>query len=211
MRACLLAGVLLAAGTSAQPIFDPAPNWQSSDMQVSTGGALVDLNGDGWLDFVVSNGNDISIQRVVVYFNTGAGTFQTSPGWQSADAAYFGHCDMADVNGDGWPDVAAGVLLAQGGPAAKVYINNAGTLGALPAWTSSISADSFGVAFGDMNGDGRPDLAIASGDPYGNLPFLNAVYLNVGGTLAATPSWQPSDARNFMNLCWVDADRDGWL
>lgn len=195
---------------SAQ-VYHATPDWSSADMQVSTGAALVDINGDGWLDLVVANGNDISVQRVVVYYNNGNGTLQTSPGWQSSDVAYNGHLDIADVNGDGWPDVAVAVLLAQGGASAKVYLNNQGTLSSLPSWTAPVSANSFGVAFGDMNGDGRPDLAVASGDAYNNVPARNCVYLNTGTTLSSTVSWETGTLRNYNNCLWTDADNDGRL
>ncbi len=201
----------LTAAAFGQPVYTTTPQWQSSDMQVSTGAALVDLNRDGWLDLVISNGNDISLQRVVVYYNNGSGTLQATPGWQSATTAYHGHLDVADVNGDGWPDVAVAILLAQGGTSAKLYLNNSGTLSANPVWTASVSGDSFGIAFGDMNADGRPDLAVASGEAYTNVPKINAVYLNTGGTLASSPSWQTPTPRNFGNCLWLDADRDGQL
>lgn len=208
--------LMLAAGgafpsLAIAQLFPSTPNWVSADKQVSTGGALVDLNRDGWLDLVVSNGNDISRQRVVAYYNTGLGTFQTTPGWQSADIAYHGHLDVADVNGDGWPDIAVAVLLTEGGKSAKVYFNNNGTLSTTAGWTSSITAYTFGVAFGDMNGDGRPDLALASGDAYGNVPAINVVYANTGTTLSSTPTWQTSSTRNYNNCFWMDADRDGLL
>jgi len=78
------------------------PDWISTDVSsVSTGGAFADINMDGWLDFVVANGNDISRQKVVVYYNNGDGTFPTSPNWQSADIDYHGHLDVGDVNEDG--------------------------------------------------------------------------------------------------------------
>jgi hypothetical protein len=208
--ACGLAMGVMCAAAGAQ-VYTTTPQWQSADLQVSTGAALVDINRDGWLDLVISNGNDISLQRVVVYYNNGSGTLQASPGWQSANTAYHGHLDVADVNGDGWPDVAVGILLAQGGPSARLYLNNNGTLGVNPVWSASISADSFGVAFGDMNGDGRPDLAVASGKAYDNVPQVNAVYANVGGMLATTPTWQTPTPRNFGNCLWIDADRDGKL
>jgi hypothetical protein len=201
----------MAGGAGAQ-VYPLAPDWSSADMQVSTGAAWADINGDGWLDLVVSNGNDISLQRVVVYFNNGAGALSTSPGWQSADVDYHGHLDVADVNGDGWMDVAVAVLLVPGGrPSAKVYMNSGGTLGTLPAWTAPVSAESFGVAFGDMNADGRPDLAVASGDSYNNGPRINAVYLNVNGVLSGAVSWQTATTKNFNNCLWVDGDRDGRL
>ncbi|MCK6476867.1 MAG: VCBS repeat-containing protein [Phycisphaerales bacterium] len=210
-RAIPFSLLCVLAGRAAGQAYSPTPDWQSTDKQVSTGGALVDLNRDGWLDLVVANGNDISRQRVVAYYNNGSGALQGSPGWQSSDIAYHGHLDVGDVNGDGWPDVAVAVLLPQGGKSAKVYFNNNGTLATTAGWQSSIGPDTFGVAFGDMNGDGRPDLALASGDAYNNVPAINVVYLNTGSTLAAAPSWQTSSARNYNNCFWMDADRDGLL
>ncbi|MFO0857471.1 MAG: VCBS repeat-containing protein [Phycisphaerales bacterium] len=216
--ACLLASAALTALCHAQPVYPLLPDWQSTDMQVSTGGALVDLNRDGWLDFVVANGNDIERQRLVVYYGVqapnGSGTLQTTPSWQSADIAYHGHLDVADVDGDGWMDVAVAVLLAEGGPAAKLYRNVNGTLTANAVWTSELHGDTFGVSFGDMNADGRPDLALGAGQAYGQFgqtAYSNPVYLNVNGQLSATASWTTGSPIISMNCLWLDGDTDGWL
>ena len=43
----------------SQVPFDQNPNWISTDVSsVSTGGAFADIDQDGWLDFVVANGNN---------------------------------------------------------------------------------------------------------------------------------------------------------
>lgn len=207
-------GLLALAGLSPlalAQVYSTNPDWTSLDMQVSTGAALVDLNRDGWLDLVVSNGNDISLQRVVVYYNDGTGQLERSPSWQSANIAYHGHLDVADVNADGWPDVAVGILLAQGGTSARLYMNNNGVLNTTASWSAPVSADSFGVSFGDMNGDGRPDLAVASGEAYNNVPKRNCVYLNVNGSLSPTVSWETATTKNFNTCIWLDRDRDGLL
>ncbi|MBI5866519.1 MAG: VCBS repeat-containing protein [Planctomycetes bacterium] len=209
--ACSL--LLSALTVDAQTIFNPSPNWVSGDAGYATGAALVDLNRDGWLDLVVSNGNDMNRERLSVYYNTGSGAFPSLSSWQSSDIAYNGHLDVADVNGDGWPDVAVALLLNQGGPCAKLYMNNAGTLSSTPAWVSSFVAPAFTVAFGDMNNDGRPDLAVGTGDAYGSTPhaYRNVVHMNVGGALETTPSWQSADTWCYDSLMWVDATNDGWL
>ncbi len=202
----------------SQVVYPLLPDWQSTDTQVSTGGALVDLNRDGWLDFVVANGNDIQRQRLVVYYGVqapnGSGTLHTTPSWQSADIGYHGHLDVADVDGDGWMDVAVAVLLAEGGPAAKLYRNVNGTLTVNPVWTSALLGDTFGVSFGDMNADGRPDLALGAGQAYGQFgqaAYLNPVYLNVNGQLSLTASWTTGSPIISMNCLWLDGDNDGWL
>ncbi|NNJ54006.1 MAG: hypothetical protein HKP17_12620, partial [Ignavibacteriaceae bacterium] len=53
----------------SQVPFNSTPDWISTDVtSVSTGGAFADINQDGWLDFVVANGNDIQRQKLVVYY-----------------------------------------------------------------------------------------------------------------------------------------------
>jgi hypothetical protein len=206
--------MLAAAVAAGQTIYHTTPDWVSADTQVSTGAALVDLDGDGWLDLVVSNGNDMAQQRLVVYHNRGDGTFPPTPDWQSAEIRYNGHLDVADVNGDGWPDVAVATLgeFSTTGPIARLYLNHSGTLSSTPDWSANVQGNAFSVAFGDMNNDGRPDLAVGTGwayDPQHSYP--NYVYLNLGGTLAATPSWVSSDTYHYQGVLWVDADDDGWL
>jgi hypothetical protein len=216
-RAILTLAVLLALAVAAdgQTLYNNTPDWISTDVAgVGTGGALVDLDHDGWLDFVVANGNDMAQQHLAVYYNNGDGTFPTMPNWQSTDSVYNGHLDVADVNGDGWMDVAVATLgeFSTQGPIARVYLNNGGVLSSTPDWSANITGNAFGLAFGDMNNDGQPDLAIATGWAYGTPNQQhNYVYLNVGGTLAATPSWTSADTWDYQGACWVDANNDGWL
>jgi len=85
-------------------------------------------------------------------------------------------------------------------------------LSSLPDWSADIVGNAFGVDFGDMNNDGRPDLAVATGWSYSPQHFYhNYVYLNVGGMLETTASWQSDDQYNYQGVLWVDADDDGWL
>ena len=87
----ILTILLLTCPLSGQAIYNGTPDWVSSDTPISTGGALVDLDQDGWTDFVVANGNDIYREQLVVYYNNGDGTFPLSPNWASSDAEYNGH------------------------------------------------------------------------------------------------------------------------
>lgn len=202
---------LTAVGASAQVTFNTTPDWESSDTRYSTGAAVVDLNRDGWQDLVIANGNDIARQPLAVYHNLGDGTFPAAPDWESNDIAYNGHLDVADVNADGWPDVAVAVLLNEGGPAAKLYLNNNGTLSSQPDWTSGEAARAFGVAFGDVNNDGRPDLAVATGWAYEpGYAATSTLHVNIEGQLEVAPSWQTDSQAHYMNLHWTDADNDGW-
>ncbi len=212
--ATTLSLVLVPAMAAGQAIFPSSPDWVSADTRVSTGAALVDLDRDGWLDLVVANGNDMALQPLAVYYNLGNGTLPLNPDWLSLDNAYNGHLDVADVNGDGWPDVAVAVLGSYGDidHAVKVYLNNSGTLSSQPDWESNEMANAFGCAFGDVNNDGWPDLAVATGwayDPQNHYP--NFVYVNQGGSLPSTATWSSADTSHLQGVLWVDADRDGWL
>jgi len=215
-RPIVLVLLILAfdAPANAQPIYTTTPQWVSADTPYSTGGALVDLDRDGWLDFVVANGNDMARQKLVVYYNLGDGTFPASPDWQSADLEYNGHLSIADVDGDSWLDVAVGLTMDDPGTAtARLYLNNAGTLSSTPDWTSSHQLAAFHVAFGDVNGDGRPDLAVGTSFPYASPshPWHNYVHMNVGGTLETSPSWVSDDTWDLGDIFFCDVNADGWL
>ena len=198
---------------STDLVYSLTPDWVSESPHYSTGGAFTDINNDNWLDFVVSDGNDMSQGHVRVYLNDGNGHLPTMASWQSTDIAYNGHLDVADINGDGWPDVAVSYLgtSTSFGPIARVYMNNNGVLSSSPSWTANIIGNAFGVDFGDMNNDGRPDLAIATGWSYNSYRYHTYVYLNQNGAYGTTPSWQSADQNIYMNVLWVDADDDGWL
>jgi hypothetical protein len=199
--------------TSYDSVYSLTPDWVSDSPHYSTGGAFADFNNDEWLDFIVSDGNDMGQGHVRVYMNDGNGHLPTTASWESADVAYNGHLDVADIDGDGWPDVAVSYLGTGSslGPIARVYMNNNGVLSSSPSWTANIIGNAFGVDFGDMNNDGRPDLAIATGWSYDSYHYRTYVYLNNNGAYGSTPSWQSADQNIYMNVLWVDADDDGWL
>ena len=196
------------------PVYSPMPDWVSDNPHYSTGAALADFNLDGWLDLVVADGNDMAQGRLNVYYNDGNGALPTTASWQSDDLGYNGHLDVADVNGDGWPDVAVSYLGTSSsfGSIARVYLNDEGILSSLPDWNSDITGNAFGVDFGDMNNDGRPDLAVATGWSYSPQHYYhNYVYLNIDGTLESSASWESDDTYNYQGVLWVDADNDSWL
>ena len=110
--ALLLSGITLCA----QAPFPLTPSFETSPAgHVATGLGIADINGDGWKDIIVANGNDIHRQHLVVYYNQGNGMFPLLPDWQSDDIDYHGHLSAGDIDNDGDVDIAVSVYLGPNG------------------------------------------------------------------------------------------------
>jgi hypothetical protein len=169
----LTCGLVLSAAPSraaAAVPYPSTPDWESDPLgSCGTGLAFADIDGDGWKDMVVSNGNDIAQQQLVVYYNQGDGSYPKAPSWSSADSAFNGNLAVGDVDGDGDLDVAVSVFTGPGhtyeGGGAKLYLNQGppGFLEARPSWQVT-GFPSFSLDLGDADGDGDLDLAVAAGN-----------------------------------------------
>ncbi|MBN2465588.1 VCBS repeat-containing protein [candidate division WOR-3 bacterium] len=189
-----------------------SPSWTSHDNDYSTGGALADVNGDGWLDFLISNGNDMAMDRNSVYMNN-LGTLDTIASWRSSDNGYFGHCYAGDVNNDGFPDLAVAYLGRNGGGelTARIYLNDSGTLGTSPWWKAHDQHSSFDCCLGDVDLDGDLDLAITAGDAYHSETDSVRIYRNNSGTFDTLPFWTAHEGTASDAIRFCDIDNDGDL
>ncbi len=217
MRTCinvLLLVLALTALAAAQIPLEQTPFWQSKETGVySTGANWGDVDNNGYLDFAVSNGNDMASAYNYVYFNYGD-SLQTYHGWRSLDMDYSGHSALGDVNQDGYLDFAVSNYISTSWRTSTVhlYLNNGtGGLAVLPSWQSADSMHSFACAFGDADGDGDLDLAVACGESYHSIREPQRIYYNIGGTLETTPSWTSTDSTPCYDVEWGDVDNDGDL
>jgi hypothetical protein len=201
----------LRDGASGPVPLPVAPTWVATEADLfGTGLAVDDLDGDGWLDLAVSNGNDMAAAVNLVYHNDG-GVLPPAATWTSADARYSGHCALGDLDGDGHPELVVGNYISAGWGTApvQVYPNQGGQLAVSPGWESAPAVNAFRVALGDPDGDGDLDLAVATGEAYHGVLQPNLVFFNEGGELAATPGWSSDMADASYDIAFVDHDGDG--
>jgi hypothetical protein len=116
-----------------------------------------DVNGDGWPDLASDY-----VHVVDVFVNVGDGTFGDPapyPAPFSVDSLA-----MADLNGDCRPDITSiGFASVSPHSAVNVLLNlGDGTFG--PADTHVVEPAGYSIAAGDLDGDGKVDLAYTHGD-----------------------------------------------
>jgi hypothetical protein len=187
------------------------PDWESVDPYYATGGALVDIDLDGAIDFITGNGNDMAQDPNQVYYNLGD-SLENVASWNSSDVGYNAHISIGDINYDGFPDLA---VANYGDPSTpqydKLYYNQSGTFQQTSAWRPHDLDNSFACVFGDMDGDGDFDLAVACGEEYSDSLQTAKVYINNNGVLDTLSSWQSNVLSYFYDAVWVDIDSDGDL
>ncbi len=200
---------------NAQVYYNENPDWESDPLShVATGLGLADINGDGYKDMVVANGNDISIQSLVVYYNDGLGNFNASPDWESEDTDYHGHLSCGDVDQDGDIDVAVSVYIGHAGFSepgkVKVYYNTGNELEATPTFVSE-PFYTFSCMLGDANGDGDLDLLTTAGEPYSSLLDHGKIFYNDEGSFSNDNKWESDIEMGSLDVAFGDFDQNGFL
>ena len=172
---------------------------QALGSQFSLDVALGDLDGDGDLDAYVTNGN----QANRVWLNDGSGNF-TNSGQALGNHVSRG-VGLGDLDGDGDLDafVANGGFAHQG---QRVWIND-GSGHFTDSGQDLGNHHSFGVALGDVDGDGDLDAFVVNG---GFPDANNRVWLN-DGSGNFTDSGQALGDHNSLGVELGDLDGDGDL
>jgi hypothetical protein len=121
--------------------------------------AVADVNGDGKPDLVVANGFD---NLVGVLLGNGDGTFQPAVSYDTGGEGV-GSAAVADVNGDGKLDIVVANFenFSDTGIVGVLLGNGDGTFQPVIAYGGAGLQGATWVAVADLNGDGKPDIAVA--------------------------------------------------
>jgi len=155
---------------------------------------LADINGDGRPDAVIASSTAIK-----VWLNL-------PTGWVLNDmvtlTARPNQLAVGDINGDNRPDIA--VSSIERGDAVALMLQGAdGHFGAVTSLSNGQNGGSFGVAIGDIDGDGRADLVVA------DAPGLGVFRQQANGQLAAYQRFDNTYFPRAIHL--VDVNGDGRL
>ncbi|MFN2468322.1 MAG: FG-GAP-like repeat-containing protein [Gaiellaceae bacterium] len=124
--------------------------------------AAADLNGDGHTDLVVANGSENGPHKVSLLLGDGTGSFSLAAGSPvaSGNGYYLFSFAVADLNADGKRDLA----VANNGLDNVSILLGDGTGGFSAASGSPVAVGSYpsSVVAAELNGDGKPDLAVAN-------------------------------------------------
>jgi hypothetical protein len=180
---------------------DTTPDWTAQPPQPTwtTAATLFDFDHDNDLDvFTTTQGASPDPYRPILGFRNNSGVLQSTPFWISSQAAIQNGLDFADLDGDGWEDLAVAKWVNF---ETSIYKNIAGVLQTTPVWTSGFTGGDRGIAWGLIKPDTWPDLAVGR-DP-------TVAYTNKAGTLSLTYTSMPVFETNPQELKLRDVDRDG--
>jgi uncharacterized protein (TIGR03437 family) len=141
---------------------------------------LSDINGDGKLDvvaqFEISDYPGISSEGggVEVFLGDGLGGFQPAGGF-SLNGYIYGSMAVADLNGDGKPDVVVGTSS----PGSVVIALNKGNGNFVTSIISTPDEGPAAIAIADLNRDGKNDLVYLTSVTT-DAPTLNKVVVALG-------------------------------
>ena len=164
--------------------------------------AVADLTHSGSLDLVVAN---ISGTVSVYMHGASPGTFKSAVNINTGGAP--NQVVVADVNGDGLPDIVLADFSVSGG--VILLLQDAGNPGQFlaPARLAT-AATTASVAVGDLNGDGVPDLVATGYDNYGNNGAVYVFYQVAAqpGTFVAPVSFPAGAGPQSVKIADMNGD-----
>jgi hypothetical protein len=182
--------------------FSPHPITPAFGDGYSLAVTLGDLDSDGDLDAVVANDWG---EAETVWLNDGSGVFSPHPATPAFGAGDSTDVALGDLDGDGDLDAVVANYTEQ---AQTVWLNDGTGAFSPQTGTPSFGAgDSWGVSFGDLDGDGDLDALVANDNNQAQTAWLN----DGSGVFSPHPVKPAFGAGNSMDVALGDLDGDGDL
>ncbi|MBK8553966.1 MAG: VCBS repeat-containing protein [Ignavibacteria bacterium] len=173
----------------------------SSPWSVSMG----DLNGDGKTDLAVANRTGFSVSVLRNTSTSGGVSFAAKVDFSAGSSPY--SISIGDLDGDGKPDLA---VANNGDNTASVYQNTSISGGVSFAAKVDYSAGSgpVSISIGDIDGDGKPDLAVANNSGNNASVFLNTSTTGIidAGSFAARVDFAAGGAPQIVSIGDIDGN-----
>ena len=169
--------------------------------------AMGDLNGDGKVDLAVANDGSGTVSVLRNTSSTSTISFATKKDF-TTDANPFSVA-IGDIDGDGRLDLAvANYGFASGGNNVSILRNITGSTGTIDFATRVnyvTGTNPTSVSLGDINGDGKPDVAVTNR----GLNTVSILHKMVSGLISFSPKVDKTTGSNPYSVCIGDIDGDG--
>src|SRR5262245_25141075 len=172
-------------------------------VQFGVGMVLGDVDRDGKLDLAIGGKGQVKVVRGGgdgTFLNPNAVTYPVGGGGTEREHSGSGLA-MADLNADGWPDLAV-TNYATAGSVGVLINNRDGTFAAQVAYPTEARPD--GLVAADLDGDGKLDLAVGHASNAGGLAVLRN---NGDGTFGGRVVYPSSAVANAIAAGDVNGDR----
>jgi hypothetical protein len=170
---------------------------------------VADFNADGKPDIAFNawSGDSETSDVGTIMLGNGDGTF-TQIGSPKTGSYQDNVVAVGDLNGDGLPDLVATGPSGMGyGPEETIWLANRNGTYTQTQYFEGLGEE--GAALGDFNGDGKLDVAFASGFPNEANPYVYVALGNGDGTFATPITYQTANPAR--NVFAIDLNGDGKL